>query len=51
MKKLNNTIVSSTPPSDKNSMWYDGKTLYIYSNGKWQPVSGSISTDILNKPV
>lgn len=39
MKKLNNTIVSSTPPSDKNSMWYDGKSLYINNKGIWEPVT------------
>lgn len=39
MKKLNNTIVSSTPPSDKNSMWYDGKSLYVNNKGIWEPVT------------
>lgn len=35
MRKLDAVIVSSVPPTNTNVLWYDGKNLQIFNNGKW----------------
>lgn len=34
-KVIDKVIISPKAPSNKNTMWYDGKSLHIYNNGEW----------------
>lgn len=57
MKVIDKIVISTTEPSSTNVGWYDGKSLKLFANGKWSPVSdvqeqvNVIVANSLNTPI